>query len=187
MWSTGLLTSGFRRRWAGHYHHGGTQGRGHRVSGWWSGSRLGPPLSLLVCHVHAGVAQVGADDGELLMLGNEVRVQPVTRRLGPAPDCPNTPPYAPLASTGRGPRDARRAADLVPADRANRTRRLPARHGSGHASRRSPPPEPGRRALTCEDLHGLAHRELEVLGLLIACREASNISQDTRRTLRRTG
>lgn len=39
----------------------------------------------------------------------------------------------------------------------------------------------------CEDLHGLAHRELEVLGLLIACREASNISQDTRRTLRRTG
>lgn len=39
----------------------------------------------------------------------------------------------------------------------------------------------------CEDLHGLAHRELEVLGVLIACRGASNISQDTRRTLRRTG
>ena len=48
MWRTGLLTSGFRRRWAGQYHHGGTEGRGHRVSGWWPGSRLGPQTSFLL-------------------------------------------------------------------------------------------------------------------------------------------
>lgn len=48
MWRTGLLTSGFRRRWAGEYYHGGTEGRGHRVSGWWPGSRLGPQTSFLL-------------------------------------------------------------------------------------------------------------------------------------------
>jgi DNA-binding CsgD family transcriptional regulator len=66
------------------------------------------------------------------------------------------------------PRDARRAADLVPASRAGRTWGLPARHRSGGA-RRPPSPLSAIVVLSpCGDLHGLTRRELEVLGLLIA-------------------
>lgn len=140
MWRTGLLTSSFRRRWTKQYSHGGTEGRDHRVSGWWPGSRFGPPLgpphSRRCCAGRCGCWGMRSGSSR-------------SRDVMALPGLPHHPALRPRSPVlAAAPRDTRRAADLVLAARANRTRRLPARHGSGHASRRSPPPEPGRRALT---------------------------------------
>ena len=83
MWRTGLLTSGFRHRWAGQYHCGGTEGRGHRVSGWWPGSRLGPPRGPPLSGTQLPTRPVGPGfDQQPVVLGHGVHGPQQLRVLG---------------------------------------------------------------------------------------------------------